>query len=313
MSYERVFLGYEEIHARLIELSDAYLKESYDFLFYVPRGGMVPSSVISHRLGLMAESTVPLKLSSRHADDCTDSELQVPELMQDISADVEGRPTLLVEDTIGHGVTLDVALNALLERKPASVDILSVGLNHKNFLLGEFRARQDVVSDIAVGFDYWGWMVFPWETDAQPLRQEPPGKKPFKMPWQNELNSLQGKPLQIGMGAASQCLDGCEYVPYGAAHNPADTYIVTDCIPSQIGLAAWRKMVSGLQSRPGTRLVFDYLDRREIAAKEDLRPDPAGRQGVELYTPGLMRRLMQKAGYEEQHSAKGFGDYIKVC
>lgn len=170
---ELVYLPWWDFYFKTQEIAAAYLTDSYDHLFYVARGGMSVAHRLAHLLTIPPGGTRMSPLSiQRHTSDAIQSRSVRPKLQQPIAPElVTGKRLLLVEDAIGRGETLLCALTALRKHRPRSIDVVTVGLDHAEFLRWSNRTLRKLLPEIIVCFDYWGWMVFPWETQAADVFQ----------------------------------------------------------------------------------------------------------------------------------------------
>lgn len=168
MTAQTTHLSWQAFDARTRELAAAYLEPSYDAIYYVQRGGLTPAHLLAHQLAVPpgGASMHPLVIR-RHEDDSVQSATRAPELAGPIPPAAPGSRLLLVEDTIGAGRTLEVAVRALEAFAPAVLDVFSVGLDHADLAATRHEPGIAAIIERAViGFDYWGWMIFPWEREA---------------------------------------------------------------------------------------------------------------------------------------------------
>jgi hypoxanthine phosphoribosyltransferase len=168
---ETKYLQWCSIYFKLREISEAYLKEEYDYIFYILRGGMTPAHILSHVLRCQNSILYPLDIK-RHIGDEIQAQTIVPHLKEDIKQNIENKNILIVEDTVGSGKTLSCALQAIGNHFPASIDVVSCGIDHKDLReKANFKAIQLFIKKVFIGFDYWGWLVFPWEKQAYDFLQ----------------------------------------------------------------------------------------------------------------------------------------------
>ena len=298
-------LPWGDFYLRMADLAAAYLAPGYDAIFYVMRGGMTPAHRLAHLLAQPpgGHAMYPLAIR-RHEGDEVQSAVIEPEVAAPLPSLPPGGRLLLVEDTVGEGKTLMVALAALQALRPASVDVVTVGLDHRDWLMKSGRALSDSpLSQAVIGFDYWGWMVFPWENQAVEAFDRPPSLRPFR-PGEAIVRPLELPDeafaavagAVLGPGGPGPCVVLSEHNFREAASLPAssaDWVVVRDLLPSRLELQHWRALaeVVKLLLRPGGRLVFAYLDRTRIQEPRDIVPH------AEYYTPQLIERLLTKVGF----------------
>jgi hypoxanthine phosphoribosyltransferase len=318
MSPDITPLPWSELYRRLAELAEVYLEPPYDHLVYVVRGGMTPAHRLAHVLGMQgeADSMAPLVIK-RHAEDGIQAVAHKPRLEGALPPLRPGSRVLLVDDTIGAGETLAVAYDAVMAAQPARVDIVSVGFDHGDWTAKGVEAARAIAPAVIVGFDYWGWMVFPWENQAgehsepQPLRSgapyaapswtaealarlaekdrperkwlivtaEPDGKRAFGVPELAKFDILrEDKMLEL----ASLPVVG------------VDVVVMEDRLVSRVPLRWFQEWAESVAAglAPGGWLVFDFLDRTLVKRPEDLATG-------EYFTPELLTRLLRRAGFAE--------------
>ena len=162
------YLPWWDFYFKAQEVAEAYLDPGYDHLFYIARGGMSVVHRLAHILGIPSggQRMSPLSIQ-RHASDSIQARSIPPRLLEPIRPElVTGKRVLLVEDTIGQGATLQCALTELQQHHPAAVDIVIAGLDHADFSRWASPDLRETISEMVVCFDYWGWMVLPWEMQA---------------------------------------------------------------------------------------------------------------------------------------------------
>lgn len=314
-------LPWSDFARRLADLAQAYLEPPYDHLVYVVRGGMTPAHRLAHVLKMQGEggSMVPLVIK-RHAEDTIQAAAQRPRLEGEPLVLAPGARVLLVDDTIGAGETLAVAVAAIAPCRPAHLDIVSVGFDHQDWTKKGLDAARDTAAQVIVGFDYWGWMVFPWENQAR----EAPSLLGAPTDWRPGPAAPPAWPKSVSAVLAEWDLPGREWrVVTGAdadskrafslpglakfAFLPDDKVLELASVPDGSldlvvleGLAASRMplvrfpawlRVAASALKPGGRLVFDYLDRTRVSRADDLHPG-------EYFSPPLVARLLERAGFE---------------
>jgi hypoxanthine phosphoribosyltransferase len=291
-------LPWGDFYRRMGELATAYLREDYDRVYFAMRGGMTPAHRLAHVMGWGSggEGLCPLYIR-RHQSDNVQSATVEPVLARPLDPVPPGAKLLLVEDTIGEGKTVQVAIQALAAFQPAVLDVVSVGLDHRDWLMKSGLALDaSPLRAAVVGFDYWGWMVFPWENqavEAPGAPERPTGLRPLTLK-DDQYEAVAGAVL--GPGGPGPCVVLTEANWAEAATLPeasVDWVVVRDLLPSRLEILYWRELAGVIKYilRPGGRLVFAYMDRTRIQGPRDISPD------LEYYTPDLAGRLLAKAGF----------------
>lgn len=320
MTAQRVTqLPWGDFSRRLAELAEVYLEPPYDHLIYVIRGGMTPAHRLAHVLRLQGEHDTLLPIViKRHREDAIQAEAQPPRLESDLLALRPGSRVLLVDDTIGAGETLAVAVEAIGRHLPARLDVVSVGLDHQDWTTKGIEAARTLVAQAVIGFDYWGWMVFPWENQSREApslliaagawRPHPPIAVRWPAPALDALADAD-RPgcewrLVTGVEADSKRafrlpqLAKFAFLPddkvlelASVSDRSLDLLVLDGLAASRMPLvrfSAWLR-VAASALKPGGRLVFDHLDRTRVAGEGDLHPG-------EYFTGPLLERLFSKAG-----------------
>lgn len=298
-------LAFSDFSLRLGELAGAYLREDYDRVYFTMRGGMTPAHRLAHLLGCGSggEGLHPLYIR-RHASDAVQAEVVEPVLARPVEPIAPGAKLLLVEDTIGEGKTVTVAIAALQALRPALIDVVSVGLDHRDWLMKSGVAlASSPLRQAIVGFDYWGWMIFPWENQAADAPEPPATRRPYRAGeaavrpltlGDDQYEAVAGAVLGPGGPGACVVLGESNFGSVsGLPEASADWVIVRDMLPSRLALLHWRDLAAAILRvlKPGGRLVFAYLDRTRIERPRDIVPES------EYFTPDLQARLLGRVGY----------------
>ena len=298
-------LSWQDFSLRLAELAAVYLRDDYDRVYFTMRGGMTPAHRLAHLLGCGSggEGLHPLYIR-RHVSDEVQAGTVEPVLARPIEPMAPGGKLLLVEDTIGEGKTVLAALEAMRPLAPAVLDVVSVGLDHRDWLMKSGLAlSESPMRQAIIGFDYWGWMVFPWENQAVDAPAVASSRRPYRpgeavaRPWtlhDDQLEAVSGAVL--GPGGPGTCVVLTETNFASAATleaASADWVVVRDLLPSRLELMHWRDLARVIQRvlRPGGRLVFAYLDRTRIESPRDIVFD------AEYFTLDLVARMFARLGY----------------
>lgn len=83
-------------------------REEFDMIVAIANGGIIPAALLNQRLN------VEFQLLKLHLRDTNQKPLyDVPQLVEEVKFEVEGRTILLVEDRVKTGVTLNYARQLL--------------------------------------------------------------------------------------------------------------------------------------------------------------------------------------------------------
>lgn len=292
-------LAWGDFYRRMGELTQAYLRDDYDRVYFTMRGGMTPAHRLAHLLGVGSggDNLHPIYIR-RHQSDEVQAATVEPVLARPLEPVPPGAKLLLVEDTVGEGKTAMVAISALSAFQPAVLDVVSVGLDHRDWLMKSgLSLEASPLRAALIGFDYWGWMVFPWENQAaegQAPSARPEGPMPLALR-DDQYAAVAGAVLGPGGGGDVVVIGEANLAEARQlARESADWVIVRDLLPSRLGILRWRELAGVIKwsLRPGGRLVFAYMDRTRIEGPRDISPD------VEYYTPDLTARLLAKVGFK---------------
>lgn len=110
-SFEEVKKGFETIQ----------FEENFDLIVAVANGGIIPAAMLNQRLNL------DIQLLKLHLRDASQKQLyDKPQLLEELTFDVEGKTILLVEDRVKTGTTLNFAKQLLLEKGAKTVKTFAV-------------------------------------------------------------------------------------------------------------------------------------------------------------------------------------------
>ncbi|RLJ16995.1 phosphoribosyltransferase [bacterium endosymbiont of Escarpia laminata] len=119
-----------------------------EIIVAISRGGLIPARVLSDHLNLFDLAT--LKIEHYHAV----HKDQIARVRYPLTAEIEGRRVLLVDDVSDSGDTFQVAIQHLFEQgEPAS--LRTAVLHHKRVS----RYRPDYFSREVTE---WRWLIYPW-------------------------------------------------------------------------------------------------------------------------------------------------------
>jgi len=127
----------------------------------VLRGGMVPTVMLAHALGLRTVRAV--EVTHTIADGVDAAKTETPVVVRpDTLGDLAGMDVLIVDDIAGTGDTM--AATAALARQAGArrVRTLACVVNETNWRKARTQQPGELLT--YVGTVVQGWVVFPWET-----------------------------------------------------------------------------------------------------------------------------------------------------
>ena len=143
---EAVLINEEELHARIQELADSVsekYKDTEDDLILV---GVLKGAVFfmtDFARALSIPSQMEFMAVSSYGNSTSSS--GVVRILKDLDRDIEGRNVVIVEDIIDSGLTLSWLIRNLKNRKPASLEVVT--------LLRKPEAFKTHIDLLDVGFD----------------------------------------------------------------------------------------------------------------------------------------------------------------
>lgn len=144
-----------EIDALVEVVAERAAGQKVEAIVGIARSGLVPAVMLSHKIGVRPLSVIDI--ARTNSDDINSSKsAPVWHGISNRSA-VAGRRVLLIDDIVGHGLTMPMAVAALRDLGADPVTATLV-VNQRN--LGA-RAPGSVVD--VYGCVVHGWVVFPWE------------------------------------------------------------------------------------------------------------------------------------------------------
>lgn len=128
--------------------------KKFDYIIAITRGGLVPATMISHRLNI--RKVFPLQVYET-VDDTINAKKKEPKFGENIDFSfINGKKVLIVDDIIGSGATLSYVNEFLEKFKPKEKTSFCVIFNKGNY------NKKYSLSD-CVGKTVNGWIIFPWE------------------------------------------------------------------------------------------------------------------------------------------------------
>ena len=129
-------------------------------LVAVMRGGMVPTAVLAHALGVRAVRAV--EVTHTITDDVDAAKTTVPVVVRpDTLGDLTGMDVLIVDDIAGTGDTLTTAASLAGQAGAGRVRTLACVVNETNWRAA--RTEQPSKLLTYIGTVVQGWVIFPWE------------------------------------------------------------------------------------------------------------------------------------------------------
>ena len=115
------------------------LKNKFDLVIGISRGGIVPAAIISLYLGLPLEI---IKLNFR--DDSQKPKFSAPRLLSSIDFDFEGKRVLLVDDRSNSGATLETAKKLLSKAESVKTLVINGTADYSLFEEDCFRMPWEI-------------------------------------------------------------------------------------------------------------------------------------------------------------------------
>ena len=159
-------LSWEQCYQMARQLAYRIREDSYqpDLIVAIARGGLMPARVLSDHFDLFDLASLKIEhYRAVHKD-------RIARVRYPLTASIEGRRVLLVDDVSDSGDTFEVAIQHLkLHGEPE--DLRTAVLHHKRVS----RYRPDYFAEEIV---VWVWVIYPWAVmeDLGSLlqRMEPP-------------------------------------------------------------------------------------------------------------------------------------------
>ncbi len=148
-------LSWDEIENYINNFCGAVKGMRFDYIVTLSRGGLIPSVITSHKLGIRELIIIRLK---RTLSDDIHATKDAPEIEfneRDLKK-INGKKILLVDDIVGSGVTLKHTLELLNKYQPQSITSFALTLSNTNYL------PENPITDY-IGEKVTEWIVFPWE------------------------------------------------------------------------------------------------------------------------------------------------------
>jgi uncharacterized protein len=309
------YLDWWDFYFRIESLAHTYLQGGVDAVCYVTSGGMSVAHRLIHALNLTIDKRFIVALPiARHRS----HEIQAQP--QDVRADgeydlraLDGKHVLLVDDAVGSGQTLAAAHALVGAANPRRIDTFILGVDHRDRNHRPHPPAHRLIETAVVGFDYWGWLIFPWEAQAADGFGTATAPTPYhRMSAAQRCAALtRAQPLggarsieacRIALRAQQQAapLIALPNALPGLFETPKQqiaALCLPHALPSQIGCAHWQDVLRAAVCwlAPGGLLCFDYAERMSVRAGDALTV--CGIR-LERYTAPLLAQIAHNAGFD---------------
>lgn len=151
------YLSWVDVEAAGLALADELaisgLIGSSTTLVAIARGGLVPATILAHRLGIATVESVPARIT---VDDTVEAAKSARPVVGPVPVSVHGAAVVLVDDVLGSGGTVQAVADKLAT---AGAQVRAVAVLVRNV------AREALLLPVptVVGRTIQGWVVFPWE------------------------------------------------------------------------------------------------------------------------------------------------------
>jgi hypoxanthine phosphoribosyltransferase len=156
-------LSWEDVHAMTSCLANRIALDGVpDLIVGIARGGVVPSVLIAHSLGVRPLHSIAIQ---RNLSDLPSSRKAPPSLLDSVPPrkTIQDRDILLVDDIVGSGDTLRYGVKLLLQRLPFRIRTVACVLNLDNWRGNPIRKTASIAHPTYIGRTVEGWTIFPWE------------------------------------------------------------------------------------------------------------------------------------------------------
>lgn len=309
------YLDWRDFYFRIESLAHTYLQDGIDAVCYITSGGMSVAHRLIHALNLTIDKRFIVALPiARHQT----HEIQAQ--AQDVRADgqydlraLTGKHVLLVDDAVGSGQTLAAAHALVGAANPRRIYTFVLGLDHRDRNLRPHPPAHELIGNAIVGYDYWGWLIFPWEAQAADGFVATPAPAPYHRMSAAQRNAALTRVKPLG-GARS--IETCraairdkQIAPplialpdglpglFDAPTQRSAALCLPYALPSQLGCAHWQDVLRAAVRwlAPGGLLSFDYAERMSVCASDALTM--CGVQ-LERYTVPLLAQIAHNAGFD---------------
>lgn len=131
------------------------LKNDFDLIVAIQRGGLVPATCLSHLIGIREIKIINIQHSK---DDSVYSDWKKNLDIKSFNIDAKNKKIIVIDDIAGTGKTLDFVLKKLKQQKPKKITSVVLFMNDEKFCGKE---KIDIVAKKTRK-----WVVFPWEKNG---------------------------------------------------------------------------------------------------------------------------------------------------
>ena len=148
-SLEFEILSWDQIYGLLLNLSEAVRKSGFeaDLIVGVSRGGLIPTRIMSDLLENPSLANVTAEFYVGVAET-----KQEPSITQPVSASVDGKKVLVVDDLADTGKSLKLVTSHLKSRGASEVRIATIYYKPWSITVPDYYEKETR-----------RWIVFPWE------------------------------------------------------------------------------------------------------------------------------------------------------
>lgn len=152
-------LEWHDINNIILELSKNIKNSVPDIIIAIQRGGLIPSVILSHSLGVREVITYDIRIT---VNDEVNSEKTSPIVGSNLLlSKITNKDILIVDDISGSGETLKTVLSDVEKFLPSRVRSLVCVINRNNWDRHNLLSPESMIT--YVGKEVNGWIKFPWE------------------------------------------------------------------------------------------------------------------------------------------------------
>ncbi len=142
---EKEFLTWKEIDDICRSMADRIKKEfKPKCIVAIARGGLVPARIMADEMRITRIYTIQI-ISYQN------KKAKKPELIAPLTADIQGKKILLVDDVSDRGDSLKLAVEHIKERNPAELKVATLHIKPHSVFLPDYYAKKTDK-----------WIIYPW-------------------------------------------------------------------------------------------------------------------------------------------------------
>lgn len=143
------YVTWTEVHRALIELSRRIIREGieFDVVIAIAKGGFIPARIISDILGIEDIGVIAVKFYKR-----TGVQMAKPRILHSLTIDVYDKKTLIVDDVVDSGRTMQLVLEEAYRHGARVVKTLALYVKPWSTIRPDYYYKETR-----------NWIVFPWE------------------------------------------------------------------------------------------------------------------------------------------------------